>query len=88
MNVILLKVIQPFWNITALNTNFSYIVPAHFFFFFFNFPQGEVSPSSPTGSGIEKHEAGPAGSSRDAGIALEWGFVSRQWVLRRSRLFF
>lgn len=29
-----------------------------------------MSPSSPTGAGIEEREAGPAGSSRDAGMDL------------------
>lgn len=71
-----------------LNTNFSCIVPSHFFFFFFYFPQGEVSPSSSTGSGIKEHEAGPTCSSRDAGMALEWECVGRWWVSRKSRLFF
>lgn len=37
-----------------------------------------MSPSSPTGSGIEEHEVGPAGSCRDAGMVYEWGvYVSR-----------
>lgn len=47
-----------------------------------------MSPSTSTGSGIEEHEAGPTGSSRDAGMALEWECVGKQWVSRKSWLFF
>lgn len=46
-----------------------------------------MSPSSSTGSGVKEREAGPTGSSRHAGMALEWECVGRQWVSRKSRLF-
>lgn len=60
-------------EVTPLNINCSSIIPAYLYFL--NFSQGEVSPSSTTGSGIEEHEVGPTGVSRDAGTALEWGCV-------------
>lgn len=45
-----------------------------------------MSPSSTTGSGIEKHEAGPTGSSRDAGMALEWEAVKQAVVIKEIRV--
>lgn len=40
-----------------------------------------MSPSSPTGAGIEEREAGPAGSSRDAGMDLGGRGGSRKGVV-------